>query len=34
MRKNIATKTFDYTTIADRMKTVSWINTSHQTDVV
>ena len=29
-----ATKTFDYTTIADRLWTVSWSNSSHPTDVV
>ena len=26
-----AIKTFDYTTIADRLKTVSWSNDSHPT---
>ena len=25
---------FDYTTIADRLRTVSWSNNSHPTDVV
>ena len=29
-----ATKNFDYTTIADRLRTVSWSNSSHQTGVV
>ena len=29
-----ATKTFDYTTIADRLRTVSWSNSSHPTGVV
>ena len=29
-----ATKNFDYTTIADRLRTVSWGNDSHQTGVV
>ena len=29
-----ATKNFDYTTIADRLKTVSWSNDSHPTGVV
>ena len=29
-----ATKKFDYTTIADRLKTVSWVNDSHLTDAV
>ena len=29
-----ATKTFDYTTIADRLRTVSWSNSSHSTGVV
>ena len=29
-----ATKYFDYTTIADRLRTVSWDNDSHPTDVV
>ena len=35
-RDNItnATKNFDYTTIADRLRTVSWSNTSHPTGVV
>ena len=35
-RDNIknATKNFDYTTIADRLKTVSWSNSSHPTGVV
>ena len=27
-------KNFDYTTIADRLRTVSWSNTSHQTGLV
>ena len=27
-------KNFDYTTIADRLRTVSWSNNSHQTGVV
>ena len=31
--KNV-TKTFDYTTIAGRLRTVSWSNNSHQTCVV
>ena len=30
----IATKNFDYTTIADRLRTVRWSNTSHSTGVV
>ena len=29
-----ATKNFDYTTIADRLRTVSWENDSHPTGVV
>ena len=29
-----ATKSFDYTTIADRLGTVSWSNNSHPTGVV
>ena len=29
-----ATKNFDYTTIADRLRTVSWSNSSHSTVVV
>ena len=29
-----ATKNFDYTTIADRLRTVSWSNISHPTGVV
>ena len=29
-----ATKYFDYTTIADRLRTVSWGNSSHPTGVV
>ena len=29
-----ATKNFDYTTVADRLRTVSWNNSSHQTGVV
>ena len=29
-----ATKNFDYTTIADRLMTVSWSNSSHPTRVV
>ena len=29
-----ATKTFDYTTVADRLRTVSWSNNSHPTGVV
>ena len=35
-RDNIknATKNFDYTTIADRIRTVSWSNSSHPTGVV
>ena len=35
-RDNIknATKNFDYTTIADRLRTVSWSNSSHPTGVV
>ena len=35
-RDNIknATKKFDYTTIADRLWTVSWSNSSHPTGVV
>ena len=31
--KNV-TKNFDYTTIADRLRTVSWSNSSHTTGVV
>ena len=35
-RDNIknATKNFDYTTIADRLRTVSWSNSSYHTGVV
>ena len=35
-RENIknATKNFDYTTIADSLRTVSWSNSSHSTGVV
>ena len=35
-RDNIknATKNFHYTTIADRLRTVSWSNSSHPTNVV
>ena len=35
-RDNIknATNNFDYTTIADRLRTVSWSNSSHPTGVV
>ena len=35
-RDNIkkATKNFDYTVIADRLRTVSWSNSSHPTGVV
>ena len=35
-RDNIknATKNFDYTTIADRLRTVSWSNSGHPTGVV
>ena len=35
-RDNIknASKNFDYITIADRLRTVSWSNTSHPTGVV
>ena len=35
-RDNIknATKNFDYTTIADRLRAVSWSNSSHPTSVV
>ena len=29
-----ATKNFDYTTISDRLRTVSWSNDSYQTGVV
>ena len=29
-----ATKNFDYTTIVDRLRTVSWSNSSHPTGVV
>ena len=29
-----ATKHFDYTTIADRLRTVSWSNNNHPTGVV
>ena len=29
-----ATKNFDFTTIADRLRTVSWSNNSHPTGVV
>ena len=32
-RQNV-TKNFDNTTIADRLKTVSWSDNSHPTDVV
>ena len=32
--KKNATKYFDYTTIADRLRTVSWSNSSHPTGVV
>ena len=32
--KKTATKNFDYTTIADRLRTVSWSNSSHPTGVV
>ena len=32
--KNPATKNFDYTTIADRLRTVSWSKNSHPTGVV
>ena len=32
--KKNATKNFDYTTIADRLRTVSWKNNSHPTGVV
>ena len=28
------TKNFDYTTIADRLRTVSWSNSSHLTGVI
>ena len=31
---NNATKLFDYTVIADRLRTVSWSNDSHPTGVV
>ena len=31
---NNATKNFDYTTIVDRLGTVSWSNSSHPTGVV
>ena len=33
-QKKTATKTFDYITIADRLRTVSWSNSSHSTGVV
>ena len=37
-KRNMTTQkrhqTFDYTAIADRLKTVSWANDSHQTGVV
>ena len=33
-KKNNATKFFDYTTIADLLRTVSWSNDSHPTGVV
>ena len=35
-RDNIknATKNFDYTAVADRLRTVSWSNSSHPTGVV
>ena len=29
-----ATKNFDYTTIADRLRTVSWSNNSHPTGIL
>ena len=29
-----ATKNFDYTTIKDRLRTVTWSNSRHPTDVV
>ena len=32
--KKNATQNFDYTTIADRFRTVSWINSSHSTGVI
>ena len=32
--KNNATKKFDYTAVADRLRTVSWSNYSHPTGVV
>ena len=31
---NNATKKFDYTAVADRIRTVSWSNYGHPTDVV
>ena len=31
---NNATKTFDYTAVADRLRTVSWSNYGHSTSVV
>ena len=31
---NNATKKFDYTAVADRLRTVSWSNYSHPTGVV
>ena len=31
---NDATKMYDYTTIADRLRTVSWSNVGHPTGVV
>ena len=33
-KKKTATKNFDYTTITDRLRTVSWSNNSHPTGVV
>ena len=33
-KKKNATKNFDYTTIADRLRTVSWSNSSHPTGMV
>ena len=32
-RDNIKTKNFDWTTITDRLTTVSWSNSSHSTSV-
>ena len=32
--KNIATKKFDWTAVADRLRTISWSNYSHPTGVV